>query len=320
MVLRDNMAFIPTGVKYLKRHSFANISEAWRGHNREASTGRLSLAFGPGLGKLPERNTYFESVTQAVVQLFQKKKLQENELHSIQENIRHLNKECGPLMYDYYKDKLMKKGMVILREAIKRETGKKLLVQLGEQWDFFYQEVLPSLEAILYPVKTNNFSIKQITLLEFRNTVLLKLPIAVALDGLADNDPIPPSIQQMLLVLQSVHETPSSDASLQLEKLVARVVTPYLGLLGVYNGSPEPEIRSNFKLPTQIYILESGPSNKSVSEEDLTRPIDIRTKRHKLSPLVFNQKLSPKHSTIHNHFLTTVKEQDAIRRHSIDTT
>lgn len=321
MVLTDTMAFIPNGVKYLKRHSFANISEAWRGHtNREATTGRLSLAFGPGLGKIPERNTYFESVQLAVVQLFQKKKLQENELHNLQENIRHLNKECGPLMYDYYKDKLMKKGMVILREAVKREKGKNLLVHLGEQWDFFYQEILPTLQAVLYPVKTNNFTIKQITLLEFRNTVLLKLPIATALDSLADNDPVPPSIQQMLLVLQSVHETPSTDLSVQLEKLVARVVTPYLGLLGVYNGNPEPEIRSNFKLPPQIYVLEASSSSKSLSDEDLTAPIDIRTKRHKLSPLVLGQKLSPKHSSIHNHFLSTVKEQDAIRRHSIDTT
>lgn len=337
MVVTDSMAFIPNGVRYLKRHSFANISEAWRGHNRDLSSGRLSLAFGPSLGRVPERNTHFENVGIAVIQLFQKKKLQENELHSLQEDIRHLNKECGPLIYDYYKDQLMKKGMVIIRETIKRETGfgvpdgglrsssrrkagKNLLIRLGEQWDFFYQEILPSLHAILYPVKTNNYSIKQITLLEFRNTVLLKLPVAVALDGLADNEPVPPSIQQMLLVLQSVHETPCSDASLQLEKLVARVVKPYLGLLGIYNGNPEPDIRSNFKMPPQIYVLESSTSDKSVSEEDLTLPVDNRTKRHKLSPLIFNQRLSPKHSSVHNHFLTTVKEQDVIRRHSIDTT
>ena len=43
------------------------------------------------------------SVTFAVIQLFQKKKLQENELHNVQENIRHLNKDTGPLIYDYYK-------------------------------------------------------------------------------------------------------------------------------------------------------------------------------------------------------------------------
>ena len=46
---------------------------------------------------------FCSSITRAVVQLFQKKKLEENELHSIQENVRHLNKECGPLIYDYYK-------------------------------------------------------------------------------------------------------------------------------------------------------------------------------------------------------------------------
>ena len=59
----------------------------------------------------------------------------------------------------------------------------------------------------------------------------------------------------ILSFLQSVHETPCSDATLQLEKLVARAVRPYLGLLGVYYGKPEPEIRSNFKIPPQIYVL-----------------------------------------------------------------
>ena len=68
------------------------------------------------------------------------------------------------------------------------------------------------------------------------------------------------------------------------------------------------------------FLPESTSSGKSISEEDLTRPLDIKAKRHKLSPLVFNQKLSPKHSTINNHFLTTVREQDSNRRHSIDTT
>ena len=63
------------------------------------------------------------------------------------------------------------------------------------------------------------------------------------------------SFFHVFLLFQGVHETPCSDAYLQLEKLVARVVSPYLGILGVYNGNKEPEIRSNFKLPPQIYIL-----------------------------------------------------------------
>ena len=62
-------------------------------------------------------------------------------------------------------------------------------------------------------------------------------------------------IVHVFILFQGVHETPCSDAYLQLEKLVARVVSPYLGILGVYNGNTEPEIRSNFKLPPQIYIL-----------------------------------------------------------------
>ena len=68
-----------------------------------------------------------------------------------------------------------------------------------------------------------------------------------ALHNLSDNEPVCPAIQQMLLVLQGVHESPCTDRYIQLERMVARVTSPYLGMLGLYNGGSQPDIRSNYK-------------------------------------------------------------------------
>ncbi|XP_042762667.1 proline-rich protein 5-like isoform X3 [Panthera leo] len=71
-------------------------------------------------------------------------------------------------------------------------------------------------------------TIRQISLLGFRDLVLLKVKLGDLL--LARSQP-PSSIVQMLLVLQSVHEpTGPSEGYLQLEELVKQVVSPFLGI------------------------------------------------------------------------------------------
>ncbi len=52
------------------------------------------------------------------------------------------------------------------------------------------------------------------------------LPLPAALD--APSPSIPPQITQMLLVLQSVHETPPADNYYSLQDLVGRLVKPYI--------------------------------------------------------------------------------------------
>lgn len=58
----------------------------------------------------------------------------------------------------------------------------------------------------------------------------------------------------MLLVLHGVHEFPCTSNSVELEKLVARVTSPHLGVMGLYYGGSEPDIRSNFKAPEKCEL------------------------------------------------------------------
>ncbi|XP_045197880.2 proline-rich protein 5-like isoform X2 [Mercenaria mercenaria] len=303
------MDFLQSGVRTLKRHSISNISDAIRNHkHRDSFSGLVRHLFSPRSTDLPLKNAGFASVSEAVVHLFQKKRLQENELTTLQEAVRNLTTtEAAPLIYDYYKDKLVKKGMFILREKIKHETGKSLLTKLGEEWNYFYREILPMLQALLYPVKAKTFTIREVTLLEFRNAVLLKLPIKEALQEFIQSEPVPPAIQQMLLVLHGVHEYPYTDNSIELEKLVARVTSPHLGIMGLYAGGSEPEIRKI--------------SDDTTESDDEIMPVDQRLKTAGLSPQAHHVHHKRNSGFLHHPLLAAVKEQDRsqIRRYSIAT-
>lgn len=39
-------------------------------------------------------------------------------------------------------------------------TGQKLLDSLAETWDFFFSDVLPTLQAIFYPVQVNEWPLQ----------------------------------------------------------------------------------------------------------------------------------------------------------------
>lgn len=67
---------------------------------------------------------------------------------------------------------------------------------------------------------------RALTLLSFRDIVVLKTDISSALDTCSKS--IPPEITQMLLVLQSTHKTPPNSQFYELLTLVGKVVHPYL--------------------------------------------------------------------------------------------
>lgn len=325
------MDILQNGVQILKRHSISNISDAIRSHiHRDSSTGlgRNRKLFKNG-GELDRKHADLESVLTDVIHLFQGKKLQEKEMTLLQERVRNLiTTDVKPMLYDFYKDKLMKKGMFIIREKIKHETGSALLTKLGEQWDYFYREVLPTLQALMYPVQTEHNSIRQVALLAFRNTVLLKLPVTEALQNLGDHDTAAlPAIQQMLLVLQSVHEVSCTNNYLILEKMVAMVTCPYLGILGLYTGGTEPEIASNFKVPNRQTKFVLCQDDFSGSEED----IDVMDHQIKSDYCDNLAQLPPctqlyhhkRNSGFVNQLMTAIKEHDRgvhKRRYSIATT
>ncbi|KAK2842140.1 hypothetical protein Q5P01_012340 [Channa striata] len=181
-------------------------------------------------------NATWNSIHNAVIAVFQKKGLADNELYVLNEGVRHLLKtELGSFFTEYLQNQLLTKGMVILRDKIRLYEGQKLLDSLAETWDFFFCDVLSMLQAIFHPVQGKEPSVRQLALLHFRNTIVLSVKLEDALSR--PRARVPPSVTQMLLVLQGVHEPCGvNEDYLRLESLVQKVVSPYLGTHGLYSG------------------------------------------------------------------------------------
>ncbi|XP_060015367.1 proline-rich protein 5-like isoform X3 [Lagenorhynchus albirostris] len=204
-------------------------------------------------------NSAWNSVQTAVINVFKGGGLQSNELYTLNENIRRLLKsELGSFITDYFQNQLLAKGLLFVEEKIKLfvagsqerrlpaarlkddfiadeysilevKGSENRMEVLADVWDHFFTETLPTLQAIFYPVQGQELTIRQISLLGFRDLVLLKVKLDDLL--LLAQPQLPSSIVQMLLILQSVHEpTGPSEGYLQLEELVKQVVSPFLGI------------------------------------------------------------------------------------------
>ncbi|XP_023666244.2 proline-rich protein 5 isoform X3 [Paramormyrops kingsleyae] len=181
-------------------------------------------------------NATWNSIHNAVIAVFQRKGLADNELYLLNEGVRQLLKtELGSFFTEYLQNQLLTKGMVILRDKIRFYEGQKLLDSLAETWDFFFCDVLSMLQAIFYPVQGKEPSVRQLALLHFRNIITLNIKLEDALSR--PRARVPPSIIQMLLILQGVHESKGvSDDYLKLELLIQKVVSPYLGTHGLLSN------------------------------------------------------------------------------------
>ncbi|XP_028306579.1 proline-rich protein 5-like isoform X2 [Gouania willdenowi] len=206
-------------------------------------------------------------VQSAVIKVFQGQALQNNELHTLNESIRWLLKtEMGSFITEYFQNQLLTRGLSEVLEQIllSKENDDKLTI-LSNVWNQLFTETLPTLQAIFHPVQGQDLTIRQMALLAFRDRVLLKLHLEEDLRSAAS---IPPSITQMLLVLQGVHETsgPSLEYC-QLESLLEIVVSPYL-----HNMTP----RGN------VVVLDTGPQQPSVLPADPSPP-EITITQHQSS-------------------------------------
>ncbi|XP_065529024.1 proline-rich protein 5 isoform X3 [Lathamus discolor] len=174
-------------------------------------------------------NATWNSIHNGVISVFQRKGLPDHELYNLNEGVRQLLKtELGSFFTEYLQNQLLTKGMVILRDKIRFYEGQKLLDTLAETWDFFFSDVLPMLQAIFYPVQGKEPSVRQLALLHFRNIITLNIKLEDALSR--SRARVPPSIIQMLLILQGVHESKGvTEDYLKLESLIQKVVSPYLG-------------------------------------------------------------------------------------------
>ncbi|XP_069752176.1 proline-rich protein 5-like isoform X2 [Narcine bancroftii] len=127
---------------------------------------------------------------------------------------------------------LLSKGLMLMEEKMRVCEGENPLESLTRIWDNFFTEILPMLQAIFYPVQGKELTIRQMALLGFRDLVLLKSNLEQVLHHLHTD--VPPSITQMLLVLQGAHEPKGpTEEYIQLEHLVQLVVSPYLGMYGL---------------------------------------------------------------------------------------
>ncbi|NXD90162.1 PRR5L protein, partial [Chaetorhynchus papuensis] len=182
-------------------------------------------------------NSAWNSVQTAVINVFKGGGLQNNELYTLNENIRRLLKsELGSFITDYFQNQLLAKGLLFMEEKVKLCEGEDRIDVLSEIWDHYFTETLPTLQAIFYPVQGQELTIRQIALLGFRDLVLLKVKLEEILPQVQTK--LPASIVQMLLILQSVHEpTGPTEGYLQLEELVKQVVSPFLGLCEDHSSS-----------------------------------------------------------------------------------
>nr|XP_022294420.1 proline-rich protein 5-like [Crassostrea virginica] len=312
----------------MKRHSLADIADAWKGLSvntgRRGSMTTCRMSVGNALDCAARHASwkgktmffFISSIQVAIIQLFQKKPLQECELVQIQDNVRNLvESDAGPLIYDFFKDKLLKKGMVILREFMKNDLGMVLLKKMSDQWNCFYTQILPTLQAMLYPLPNKDVSIRKVTMLEFRDVVVLKVGIEDTLNSVARED-VPTQIIQMFLVLQGIHDGfPPSENYARLERLAAKVINPYLGFFGFYEGSSKPTIESSLKPSRKIKHLEKTEAYE----------LDVKPNRPKTSnPLIPKtlhnyHRYTHGHGHIFSHILEPLVEADTVRRHSIDT-
>ncbi|XP_072202156.1 proline-rich protein 5 isoform X3 [Excalfactoria chinensis] len=245
-------------------------------------------------------NATWNSIHNGVIAVFQRKGLPDHELYNLNEGVRQLLKtELGSFFTEYLQNQLLTKGMVILRDKIRFYEGQKLLDTLAETWDFFFSDVLPMLQAIFYPVQGKEPSVRQLALLHFRNIITLNIKLEDALSR--SRARVPPSIIQMLLILQGVHESKGvTEDYLKLESLIQKVVSPYLGTYGLYS-SDGPFTHSSC-------ILEKRFFRRSKSGDILAKNPVVRSKSY------------------NNPLLTPVAEYEtegmaangtSIRRHSV---
>uniref|UniRef100_A0A3B4CJU1 Proline-rich protein 5-like n=1 Tax=Pygocentrus nattereri TaxID=42514 RepID=A0A3B4CJU1_PYGNA len=203
------------------------------GHRRVHSLSSMPLPLLPqlqsGSSTLQDSSVSdMNSIYSAVIKVFQGEGLQMNELYCLNESIRWLLKtEMGSFIKEYFQNQLLNKGLRFILEEVLLYEGESQLFFLADVWLRFFSEILPTLQAIFYPLQGQELTVRQMSLLAFRDLVLMRVPLE---DLLPTNlSLLPTSIRQMLLVLQGVHEPRGPSVEYyRLEKMLEMVVSPYL--------------------------------------------------------------------------------------------
>ncbi|XP_063232203.1 proline-rich protein 5-like [Bacillus rossius redtenbacheri] len=175
----------------------------------------------------------------AVRRLFHWPEAASEDLAALHEDVRVLQRsQAGSFMLEYYQSTLLRDAAApLLARLLERRA--ELAQTLALVWTHFYCHSLPALQAVFVSVKHQRLSVRQATLVGFRDYLLLQVEedLAPLLQQLYARNAVPAAVRQMLLVLQGVTECyPPSDKRLRLEQLVARCVSPYQVYRGCYVG------------------------------------------------------------------------------------
>lgn len=181
------------------------LSDLW-GSRKDSSLMMMQRPRSPKVEKkfnFPAANSKedWHSVTSVVTALFQKKKLSNLELDLLTEKVKLVKADFGNgELCKRFKESILVKGMIILREHIKVDSGAQLLDKLATTWTHFFHNVLPLVQAIFVNLQpADGHSVRDLSLITFRDIVVLKTKLEEAFQmGL----PPPPAVVQMLLVLQ----------------------------------------------------------------------------------------------------------------------
>jgi hypothetical protein len=162
----------------------------------------------PGVGK-SDRRTFglaastpsaadWQDVVNQVTTLFQTKKMT-MKLHELTVKVKNVKSDVGNQINELYHESILKKGMIILREEVREKSG-DYLQKLASCWTVFFCNILPTLQAVFASLpQANGLAVREISLVYFRDIVVLKTKLDEVIDGGRE---VPPRIVQMLLVLQ----------------------------------------------------------------------------------------------------------------------
>ncbi|XP_037390199.1 proline-rich protein 5-like [Pygocentrus nattereri] len=172
-----------------------------------------------------------------------------------------LKTEMGSFIKEYFQNQLLNKGLRFILEEVLLYEGESQLFFLADVWLRFFSEILPTLQAIFYPLQGQELTVRQMSLLAFRDLVLMRVPLE---DLLPTNlSLLPTSIRQMLLVLQGVHEPRGPSVEYyRLEKMLEMVVSPYL-----WNSNAEQTKETRHFIQPEIKITQH------ISESSLLSPL-----------------------------------------------
>ncbi|XP_075742793.1 cytochrome P450 2A13 isoform X3 [Rhipicephalus microplus] len=197
-------------------------------------------------GALPKNRDWLR-LQHAIRRLFKNKDscLEPGEMAALHEKIRTLaSSKAGPFLFDSIKHEIEVCLTAFLRK-LQVVPRNKLLDSLSSEWENLFRHILPTLDMILYVVKgKGSMTVRQAFLVVFRDAVVTKLDLEDLINEETRLE-VPEGIRHMLLILYNVSDSyPPSKTKLKLEGLLARLLVPFLGFQGLYEGTPEPTVKS----------------------------------------------------------------------------